>query len=280
MSGAKGQRKPAIAKTDQQEKDPAFSFDGTRVAFTSEGQVFLRNLLDKDATPQALTKEGERFRDLAWAPTTDVNTLAMIKSGEGTQLSDAQTSLCFGAIGREGMETNCKDPSENVLGRKINWSPDGKTLLVFGGKPDGSEIGMIELRQRAPVLGRSGGLGEQGLRHRHDEAGPGRARRRDLPRRQAARGRRPGRRRDDEPVHDQARRPAAAEPEGQAARRARVQGDLAWRTARQLVVIRSDACLGSDTGELLRVSAADPTDDQQSLGLTGDNATFQPLSAE
>ena len=35
--------------------------------------------------PQPLTKEGERFRDLAWAPTADVNALAMIKSGGGTR---------------------------------------------------------------------------------------------------------------------------------------------------------------------------------------------------
>ena len=54
-----------------------------------------------------------------------------------------------------------------------------------------------------------------------------------------------------------------------------------WRPdGRDLVVIRNDDCLGADTGELLRVAAANAKDDQQSLNLSGDNATFQPLLAE
>ncbi len=56
-----------------------------------------------------------------------------------------------------------------------------------------------------------------------------------------------------------------------------------WRPdGRQVVVIRSDVCIGaggSETGELLRLPIDDPKD-QQSLGLNGDNATFQPLSAD
>ena len=59
VSGAKGQRKPAIAKSDLPEKDPAWSADGTRIAYTVDGRVFLRNLQDKDATP-AVADQGGR----------------------------------------------------------------------------------------------------------------------------------------------------------------------------------------------------------------------------
>ena len=121
-SSARGKTLEAVAKGSQQEKDPAWSADGSAIAYTSDGQVFLKNLADKDGSPIPLTKEGERFRDLAWAPTADVNTLALIKSGTGDQLSDAQSSLCFGAIDAKGMTTACKPVSENLLGRKINWS--------------------------------------------------------------------------------------------------------------------------------------------------------------
>ena len=249
------------------------------MAFTSEGQVFLRDLLDKDATPQPLTKNGELFRDLAWAPTVDVNTLAMIESNAARQIPDVRSALCFGAINRDGMVTRCMEPSENVLGRKINWSPDGTTLLVFGGKPDGSEIGMIEYVSERPFSADPADWESKGFVTDTTKQGQG--------------------------VLD-----AAISPDGKQLAVVVLDDDgttnlfmtkpddlllqnpkvkplgvrackVIWRgDSQELVVIRSDACLGSDTGELLRVSAANPTDDQQSLGLTGDSATFQSLSAE
>ena len=37
-----------------------------------------------------------------------------------------------------------------MLGRKINWRPNGKDLLIFGGSPDGSKIGMIRYHSEVP----------------------------------------------------------------------------------------------------------------------------------
>jgi hypothetical protein len=53
-----------------------------------------------------------------------------------------------------------------------------------------------------------------------------------------------------------------------------------WRPdGRQLVVVRNDDCLGTETGELIRLSIANPKVGR-SIGLRGDNPTFQPLAAE
>jgi hypothetical protein len=53
-----------------------------------------------------------------------------------------------------------------------------------------------------------------------------------------------------------------------------------WRPdGKELVVVRADDCFGSATGELVRFSPDDPSN-QTSLKLVGDNPVFQPLAAE
>ena len=92
------------------------------------------------------------FSDLAWAPTAEANVLAMIKSDDGA------SDLCFGAIGGDGMETRCKDEPDNSIERKINWAPDGKSILGLGlqGRHDRVRHGPLE--DEEAVLGRPGRL--------------------------------------------------------------------------------------------------------------------------
>ena len=54
-----------------------------------------------------------------------------------------------------------------------------------------------------------------------------------------------------------------------------------WRPdGLQLVVVQADDCFLSETGELVRISAENPQQDQQSLQLNGDNPVFQPLTID
>ena len=226
IGGAKGAKRDPVAKGSQEEKDPTWSADLTSVAYTSDGQVFLRNVLDKDAAPRPLTKEGEKFHDLAWAPNADVNTLALIKDAPGgTSLADTKTSLCFGAIGR----ARHGDRLQGRLGERAR--PQDQLAAERQGPAHLRRLAGREqdrhdpLPQRRPVLGEPGRLGEQGLRHRRLRARPGRARRGVVARRQAARGRRARRQGPDEPPADHGRR--LRDRQRQAARRPRLQGDLA-----------------------------------------------------
>src|SRR5206468_3622740 len=67
ISGANGSKIDTIAKGPKREKDPTWSFDGTQVAFQSDGQVFLKDTTSqKTAVP--LTDPSDFFKDLAWAP--------------------------------------------------------------------------------------------------------------------------------------------------------------------------------------------------------------------
>ena len=44
--------------------------------------------------------------------------------------------------------------------------------------------------------------------------------------------------------------------------------------------MQADDCFASETGELVRISAENPQQDQQSLELDGDNPVFQPLTID
>jgi beta-lactam-binding protein with PASTA domain len=275
-SSARGAKLDPVAKGPQRERDPAWSGDGSAIAYTSDGQVFLKNLADKDGSPIELTKKGEEFRDLEWAPTADVNTLALIKDGGGTSLAEAKSQLCFGAIDGSGMRTTCKPPSENLLGRKINWAPDGRSLLVFAAKPDGSAFGMMQFTSEKPFSAEPEDWQSEGFV-------------------------------TDTSKERQGALDAVISPDGKQLVEVVLAKDgttnlvltkaddfllaegkelgvrackAIWRPdGLELVVVRSESCLGSDTGELVRLPVADPRA-QTSLGLVGDNPVFQPLSVE
>jgi beta-lactam-binding protein with PASTA domain len=276
INAADGTKLDPIADGSQIEDDPTWSWDGSRVAFTSANQVFVKNVKKPDSAPVKLTEEGDHFTDLAWAPTVDVDALAMVKRTGGNDPTVAETQLCFGLIEGDEMTTGCKPASANFLGRKLNWSPNGKSLLAFAQAPDGSKLGMIRFRSDKPFSTDHTDWESEGFVTPVSKPGEG--------------------------VLD-----AALDPDGRrwavVLRDADGRGELylakprdlllsdaerlgvrackvIWRPdGKQLLVVRADDC-GSETGELIRLSASNPKDDQDSLGLSGDNPAFQPLAAE
>ncbi|MET0768367.1 MAG: PASTA domain-containing protein, partial [Solirubrobacteraceae bacterium] len=277
VNGVDGKKLDPIAKGTQDEGDPAWSFDASRVAFTSDGQVFLRDVTKKDATPFEITPEDETFTDLSWAPTTATNTIAMVKRGDGASLADLETSLCFGRLTSRRMDTSCKPVSDNVIGRKLNWSPDGKTLLAFASSRDGTEIGMLGYTSKVPFSANPDDWKAEGFVTDVSKPGQGVIDAAISPDGKTLAAAVLGKDGRSELVFAKPDDLLLTDPKPQDVPACKA----IWRPdGLQLVVVQADDCFVSETGELVRISAADPQQDQQSLQLNGDNPVFQPLTIE
>ena len=144
VNGSDGKKLDPIAKGSQDEHDPTWSPDGSAIAYTSDGQVFLSNRDKPDEAPIELTKKGEKFSDLAWAPKPEVNVLAMAK------IADRTSDLCLGRIGADGMTTSCKEEPDITIERKINWAPDGKSILAWGFRNGTTKFGIVQWTTEKP----------------------------------------------------------------------------------------------------------------------------------
>jgi dipeptidyl aminopeptidase/acylaminoacyl peptidase len=266
-----GRRRDPIARGTAIEKDPAWSFDGSSVVFTSGdeggGQVMLANRERPDATPIALTPEGRRYSDLAWAPTLDRNVVAMARRADPT------IDLCFGLIRqRQAMRISCKEEPDFIIGRKISWAPDGKSVFAFGATNDQTEFGILQWTTEKAFSPRESDWSEGEFITDTSRQGRGvidAALSPDGERLAVVSGSATGgfqlffAKPDDFKLTD------ADRPGVRACK-------VIWRPdGRELVVVQSDDC-GADTGELVRLPADSPRD-QRSLKLGGDNPTFQPI---
>ena len=264
------QARPDRQEPRQDEHDPAWSADGSAVAYTSEGQVFLANLSKPDEAPKELTKKGEKFSDLAWAPPADVNVLAMAK------IVDGASDLCLGKIDADGMTTACKEEPDITIERKINWAPDGKSILAFGFEPGTRKFGMVRWETKEPFSTNPADYSAGKIMTDTSKIGRGR--------------------RLDAAISPNGKQMAVvnlgsnglpdlllAKPDDFLLSDAKALGVRAckviWRPdGKELVVVRGRGLLGWPTGELIRVPLDNPKD-QSSLKLNGDNPVFQPLAA-
>jgi WD40-like Beta Propeller Repeat len=269
-NGVDGKLLDPIAKGSQDEHDPTFSPDAGAVAFTSDGQVFFSDRTKPDESPRALTEQGETFSDLAWAPTTDANVLAMAKR------SDTASDLCFGLIDADGMTTRCKEEPETVIERKINWAPNGKSILAWGFLPDTQAFGMVQWKSQTPFSSNPDDWSKGEIVTDTSKQGEG--------------------------VLDAAISPDGKQMavvnlggNGRAELLLAKRGDFLLADAKklgvrackviwrpdgvELVVVQADDCIRSETGDLVRLPVKSPKDQQQ-LRLGGDNMAFQPLAVE
>lgn len=150
--GARGAPVRAAAKGSEVEEQPAFSADGTRLAYRSGKQIVIAPFgPDGAGAGVPVTPRGKDFRDPAFAPTTERGVLAMIgKRGE-------DTDLCFGAVGPSGARTSCIADPDLRIGPPISWAPDGRSLLAFAvSSKDDRRFGLVRYTTGAPFSASAG----------------------------------------------------------------------------------------------------------------------------
>ncbi len=271
IDGATG-KKTNVANGPQDEEDPTWSADGSHVAYTADKRVTLRDITKKDAPAVPLTRAGEDYENVSWAPTADINVLAM-----NIVKSDGDNDLCLGQITKDGVNPQCiSEPSFTVI-RAIHWAPDGKAIYAVGVKnPTGSGIfGIVRWKLEPGKKAFSPDPNDWTKGHFVSDIGtPGKG------------------------VLD-----AAFSPDGSKVAVVSNQGGstfrlwfakpndlllssatatpvrackVAWRSdSKEVVVVQSDAGCTEDVGSLVRLAVNDVRD-QKELNAAGDDPSFQP----
>jgi dipeptidyl aminopeptidase/acylaminoacyl peptidase len=267
VNGATGKRLDPIAKGPAREKDPTFSPDGTRVAYVAGGRAFLKDMEKPDAPAVSLTGEGEEFGDLAWAPTADVNLIAMArKDGE-------DTNLCIGQLDGDGLTPRCINEPKFRIGRSIHWAPDGKSIIAFGVREQG-EFGIFRWKSKKAFSPDQKDWGRGKLETDTSKTNEGVL---------------------DAAFSPDGRRLALVSNQGggpfelylakkndfllTSARPTDVRAcKVAWRSDGEgLVVVQADEACGESVGALVRLDVKNPKE-QREVGASGDNPVFQPLT--
>ena len=267
VNGANGKKLDPIAKGPGREKDPTYNADGSRVAYISAGRVFLKDMEKPDAPAIPLTGDGEDFSDPAWAPTADVNVIAMArKDGD-------DTNLCLGQLTKDGLTPRCIDEPKFKIGRSIHWSPDGKSIIAFGVRQLG-EFGIFRWKSKKPFSPDPKDWGKGKLESDTSKSNEGML---------------------DAVVSPDGTRMAFVSNQGggpfqlylgkpndfllTSAKPTNVRAcKLAWRSdGEALVVVQADEICRESVGSLVRLPVKNPKD-QNEVGFNGDNPVFQPLT--
>ena len=278
--GSNGKRLPAVAKGSQEETDPAFSFDGAQIAYVSDRRVFLKDQSKPDEPAVAVTPADRTYSDLAWAPTLDLNLLAMLRDSSEKK-DHSNQDLCLLQITKQQEPAQCiADPEVNLV-KTVRWSPDGKSLFALGQKGDinspTSVFGIVHYKSKKAFSPEAKDWGKG--RFVTDISIPGKGV-------------------IDFSISPDGKQMAAVanfdsdafqlyvgKPKDFLLTEAKPQGvracKVAWRSdGKELVVVQADAVCSEGNGQLVRMQAAKPLDSQRQLGLSGDNPAFQPLALE
>jgi beta-lactam-binding protein with PASTA domain len=149
VDGRNGKKFDPVAASPADEEQPTWSADGTRVAYTADGKIFLKDITKKEAPAIPLPHGNDVYENLAWAPTPEVNLLAMDQIIGNPD--DHNSDLCLGVISKEPLDVKCFDEPDFSVSRAIHWAPDGRQILAFATKnPQGSGIfGIVRWKVKA-----------------------------------------------------------------------------------------------------------------------------------
>jgi dipeptidyl aminopeptidase/acylaminoacyl peptidase len=267
-----------VADGPQVETDPTYSADATHAAYIADGRVMLKDLTKKNAAAVPLTPAGDDYSNLSWAPTVDVNALAMTKSIGGDATTAKDTDLCLAQITKDALRPQCiTEPGFSVI-RATHWAPNGKSILAPGVKNDGSAFGIVRWRLKAGKKAFSTDPGDWGKGHFVT----------DLSQK--------GKGALDAEVSPDGKRLAVIANFGSGAFRLWLANDpndflltsatltpvrackLAWRgDSKELMVIQSSAICSEEVGSLVRVPV-DQVRNEKTLNPSADDPSYQPVN--
>ena len=268
VNGATGKKLSPVAKGPGQEKDPAASADGTRVAYTRDNRVFVIAVDKKDAAPRELTDGSENFADLAWAPTTETDVLAM------SRITDTDRDLCLGTITSDGMTPQCLEEPDFKPAGAIHWATNGKSILAGAvSNTEAGVFGVVRWKTKVPFSADPADWSKGKFVTNTDSPNEGVKEAALSPdEKRLALIARTG----NGPFELYITKPNNFQLTNTKSTGVRAC-KLAWQPdSRELVVVQADEVCNEKVGALVRLAASDPKD-QRELNAHGDNPVFQPL---
>ena len=276
LNGATGAKLDPVATSPEDEQDPTWAADGEHVAYTADGRAMLKDLTKKNSAAVPLTPAGDEFANLAWAPTADVNLIAM----NSVPKDGADSDLCLANVKDDATDVSClKEPSFAVI-RSLHWAKDGRSILGTGVKlPEGSgQFGIVRWRVKGakPAFSPDTKDWNKG-RFLTDIDTPGKG---VL----------------DAEVSPDGKRLALVSNQGSASFQLWLADDpkdfamssakrtpvrtckVSWRgDSKEVLVVQGDAECGEDVAVVARVDVADVRNPKE-LNASGDDPSFQPLT--
>ena len=272
-NGANGKRLPAVAKGSTKDIDPTFSADGSLIAYSGSGRVFISDQTKPDEPALPVTAPDEKFNDLAFAPTVDLNLLAMLRD-KSPGKDNKNQDLCLMQVTKDPKPPDCIPDDSINLEKVVRWAPDGKSILAFGVKQEGV-FGIVRYKSKKPFSPDAKDWGKGKFVSDITQANKGVL---------------------DFSISPDGKTAAAVanfdndafqlylgKPNDFLLTDAKPQGaracKVAWRSdGKEIVMVQQDANCKEGNGQLVRAPVSNPRAGQRTLGFSGDNPAFQPLT--
>jgi Tol biopolymer transport system component len=119
--------------------EPSWYLNGQKLVYVQGANLMVVAPNVNGCVPGVIDTPAPGFsdHDPAFAPTPNALVVAFIQRGP------SGTKLCFSTRNAAAPSLTCTGSGGWDLGRQVAWSPDGKTILVFGARNGGTQFGLL-----------------------------------------------------------------------------------------------------------------------------------------